>query len=183
MTQIGLEALSGKSIIWAALHIFLGIGTIALTFWDSRYVTMVLGWLFLLMGAFLFLQAVQSKGEGHTAWKVLVAVLYQVFGFYIARHPHPRIDALTLVLTTFFLAEGVIGIAGYLQRRKLAGSGWILFDGVVALVIGMLVGRQWLSSSLSVRVIGTLVGISIITTGTIRAMLCLSARHGTRVAP
>jgi hypothetical protein len=32
MTQVGLRALSGKSFIWAALHILLGAGTIAVAF-------------------------------------------------------------------------------------------------------------------------------------------------------
>jgi uncharacterized membrane protein HdeD (DUF308 family) len=159
-----------------------GCGNYCGSFLDTLDVTMILGWVFLLMGAFLFLQVVESKDEGHNWWKVLVAVFYIVFGFYIARHPHPRIDALKFVLTTFFLAEGVIGIAGFFQGRKLAGSSWVLFDGVVAFVIGILIGRQWQSSSpsSSLHVIGMLVGISMITTGATRVMLSLSARHGAR---
>ena len=130
MTQVGLKALSGKSFMWAALHILLGVGTVAVAFFDSRDVTTILGWIFMLMGGFLFFQVVESKGGGHIWWKVLVAFLYVIFGFYMARHPNPRIDALTFVLTTFFLAEGVTGIAGFFQGRKLAGSSWVLAPNV-----------------------------------------------------
>ena len=71
-------------------------------------------------------------------------------------------------------------MVAYFKTRHLPGSGWILFDGIVTLILGLLVWRQWPSSSL--WVIGTLVGISMIFTGTTRLMLGLAARkvaHGT----
>jgi uncharacterized membrane protein HdeD (DUF308 family) len=123
MTQVGLTALSGKSIMWAVLHILLGVGTIVVAVLDSRDVTLILGWLFLLIGAFLFLQVIQSKRESHIGWKVLVAFLYEIFGFYLSNNRHPNVNALTLVLMIFFLAEGVIGVVGYFHGRKLAGAG------------------------------------------------------------
>jgi hypothetical protein len=52
------------------------------------------------------------------------------FGFYMVKHPRPSIDALKFVLTTFFLAEGTTGIAGFFQGRKLAGSSWVLAPNV-----------------------------------------------------
>jgi uncharacterized membrane protein HdeD (DUF308 family) len=51
-------------------------------------------------------------------------------------------------------------------------------DGIVTLILGLLVWRQWPSSSL--WVIGTLVGISMIFTGATRLMISLAAR---RLAP
>ncbi len=68
----------------------------------------------------------------------------------------------------------------YFQNRSAAGSGWILVDGTVTLILGLMVWRQWPSSSL--WAIGTLVGISMIFTGTTRLMLSVAAgrlEHGT----
>jgi len=50
-----------------------------------------------------------------------------------------------------------------------------LFDGIVTLILGVLVWKQWPSSSL--WVIGTLVGISMVFTGTTRLMIGLAARR------
>ena len=47
--------------------------------------------------------------------------------------------------------------------------------GIITLILGLLVWRQWPSSSL--WVIGTLVGISMIMTGTTRLMISLAARR------
>jgi uncharacterized membrane protein HdeD (DUF308 family) len=69
-------------------------------------------------------------------------------------------------------------LAAYFQNRHAGGSGWLLMDGIVTLILGLLVWRQWPSSSL--WVIGTLVGISMIFTGTTRLMISLAAR---RLAP
>jgi hypothetical protein len=82
----------------------------------------------------------------------------------------------------FFTAEGVADLFGYLQARKSVGSGWILFDGIGTLILGLLIWRQWpLSSSWA---IGTLVGISMLLTGITRLMITLAARkHGDAYVP
>jgi uncharacterized membrane protein HdeD (DUF308 family) len=54
-------------------------------------------------------------------------------------------------------------------------------DGIITLILGLLVWRQWPSSSL--WVIGTLVGISMIFTGTTRLMISLAARRLASVNP
>jgi uncharacterized membrane protein HdeD (DUF308 family) len=104
-----------------------------------------------------------------------VAILYLIVGLYFLLHPLIGVAAFTFALAVFFVVEGVFDLVAYFQARNAAGSGWILFDGIVTLILGLLVWRQWPSSSL--WVIGTLVGISMIMTGTTRLMMGLSARR------
>jgi uncharacterized membrane protein HdeD (DUF308 family) len=165
---------SGKSIVWAILLIVFGFLAIALPFATSWGVVVVIAWLIVFSGGFQFIHAFQSKGVGSIVWKLLVAVLYLTVGIYLLLHPLPGIAGFTLALAIFFVAEGVIDLVAWFQTRSIAGSGWILFDGIVTLILGLLVWRQWPSSSL--WAIGTLVGISMIFTGTTRLMLSLSAR-------
>src|SRR5208283_630502 len=179
MTAASLSNLgSGKSIVWAILLIVFGFLAIALPFATSWGVVLVIGWLIIFSGAFQFIHAFQSKGIGHILWKLLVAILYLIVGLYFLLHPILGVAAFTLMLAIFFVLEGVFDLVAYFQSRSLPGSGWILFDGIVTLFLGLLVWRQWPSSSL--WVIGTLVGISMIFTGTTRLMLGLAAR---KVAP
>ena len=166
MTRVGLDTLSAKPVGWAIALMLFGVVTIVVALVTSAGVAVLLAWLIQVMGALLFIHAVQSPGAGHTLWKVLVAILYLVFGFYLLVHPMPSVAALTLVLTAFFVAEGVTDVVAYLHGRKDGASAWILFDGIVTLILGLL---MWRSSSL--RVIATLVGISMIMTGTTRLML------------
>ena len=172
----GLEILgSGKSIVWAVLLIVFGFLAIALPFATSWGVVVILAWLILFSGGFQFIHAFQSTGAGHIFWKLLVAIVYLVCGIYLLLHPLLGVAALTLVLAVFFVIEGVMDLVAYFQNRKAGASAWILFDGIITLILGVLVWRQWPSSSL--WVIGTLVGISMIMTGTTRLMLSLAARR------
>jgi uncharacterized membrane protein HdeD (DUF308 family) len=88
--------------------------------------------------------------------------------------------SFTLALAFFFVAEGVMDLIAYFQNRSAEGAGWILFDGIVTLILGILVWRHWPSSS--GWVIGTLVGISLVMTGITRLMLSLAARRIRTVA-
>ena len=68
----------------------------------------------------------------------------------------------------------------WIQNRHADGAGWILLDGVVTLALGVMIWRQWPSSSL--WVIGTLVGINMIMTGVTRLMINLAARRVRKAA-
>jgi uncharacterized membrane protein HdeD (DUF308 family) len=176
MSTAGLSNLgSGKSIVWAILLIVFGFLAIALPFATSWGVVVVVAWLIVFSGGFQFIHAFQSKGVGSILWKLLVAVLYLIVGLYFLLHPLLGVAAFTFALAIFFVVEGVFDLVAYFQGRHVPGSGWILFDGIITLLLGLLVWRQWPSSSL--WVIGTLVGISMIMTGTTRLMLGMAAKR------
>jgi len=176
MAQTGSTGLaSGGSIVWAVLLIVFGFLAIGLPIATSLGVVIVIAWLIVFSGGFQFIHAFQSKGAGHILWKVLVAILYLIVGIYFLMHPVIGVAGFTLALAIFFVAEGVVDLAVYFMARSGAGSGWILFDGIVTLILGVLVWKQWPSGSL--WVIGTLVGIDMIFTGTTRLMLSLAARR------
>ena len=82
--------------------------------------------------------------------------------------------SLTLVLAVFLLFEGILEIALYFRIRRIPFAGWVLFDGIITLILGGLIWAQWPSSA--VWVIGTLVGISLIFSGVSRFMLSLAVR-------
>ena len=181
MAQDRLATLgSGGSIVWAILLIVFGFLAIALPLGTSLGVVMIVAWLIILSGGFQFIHAFQSKGAGSIAWKLLVAVVYLIAGIYFLMHPLLGLASFTLALAFFFVAEGVMDLIAYFQNRSAEGAGWILFDGIVTLILGILVWRHWPSSS--GWVIGTLVGISMLMTGVTRLMLSLAARRIRTVA-
>ena len=181
MAQTKLANLGSGSIVWAILLIVFGFLAITLPLATSFGVVIVIAWLIVLSGGFQFIHAFQSKGAGSVLWKVLVAILYLIAGIYFLMNPVIGVAAFTLALAIFFVAEGVVDLAAYFQNRNAGGSGWILLDGIVTLILGLLVWRQWPSSSL--WVIGTLVGISMIFTGTTRLMISLAARRVEHISP
>lgn len=171
---------SGKSILWPIVLIIFGFLAIALPLAASWGVVVVVAWLIIFSGGFQFVHAFQSKGIGPILWKLLVAILYLIVGIGFLTHPLLGMAAFTLMLAIFFVFEGVFDLIAYFQSRHVSGSGWMLFDGIVTLILGIMVWRHWPSSS--TWVIGTLVGINLIMTGMTRLMLGLAARRVLRTA-
>jgi uncharacterized membrane protein HdeD (DUF308 family) len=164
---------SGSSIVWAAVLVLFGFLAIALPFATSLGVVAIIAWLIIFSGGLQFVHAFQSKGIGSALWKILVATLYVIVGGYFLLNPILGVAGFTLALAIFFVAEGAMDLVAYFSSRSYGGSGWVLLDGIVTLILGILVWRQWPSSSL--WLIGTLVGISMIMTGTTRLMISLAA--------
>jgi len=165
---------SGGSIFWAILLILFGFLAIGIPFATSLGVVVVIAWLIIFSGGFQFIHAFQSHGAGSILWKLFVAILYLIVGIYFVMNPLIGVAGFTLALAAFFVGEGVADLVFYFQNRSAGGAGWILLDGIITLILGVMVWRQWPSSSM--WVIGTLVGISMILTGTTRLMVSLAAR-------
>lgn len=160
---------------WGILMILLGILAICLPFASSIGAAVMVAWLIVLGGAFHLVFAFHSQSVGGKLWKVLVSILYIGFGTYLLLHPLIAVESLTLVLAAFFLAEGVLEIIFYFKIRPFHHSLWVLVDGLVTLLLGILIWLQWPASS--VWAIGTLLGISLIFSGMSRFMLGLAARR------
>jgi len=175
MAETGIVQTGVKiSIVWAVLLIVFGFLAIALPMASSVGIVILLAWLIVFSGGFQFIHAFQSKGAGNIIWKLLVAVLYLIVGIYFLMNPGIAVASFTLVLAIFFFAEGVLDLAVYFTARAAHGAGWILFDGIITIILGALIWAHWPSTA--AWVIGTLVGISMIMTGTTRLMISLAAK-------
>ena len=108
-------------------------------------------------------------------WKLLVGVAYVCFGVYLILHPVLAVASLTLVLASLFLIEGVLDIVLFVKMRSVGGSTWVLLDGIITLLLGLMIYMQWPSSS--AWAIGTLVGVSMIISGVTRVMMSLAVRR------
>jgi uncharacterized membrane protein HdeD (DUF308 family) len=110
-------------------------------------------------------------------WRLLVGLAYVFFGAYLIARPALGVASLTLVLASLFLVEGILNVVLFFKIRSLQGSSWVLIDGIVTLLLGLMIYAQWPSSS--VWAIGTLVGVSMIISGVTRVMLSFAVRKAT----
>jgi uncharacterized membrane protein HdeD (DUF308 family) len=166
---------TGFSIFLSILLIICGLLAILLPIEMSIGVVIVLAWLLMISAVFQIIHAFRSQGVGHIIWKIVVALIYFVAGLFLRMNPGIGIASLTFAFIVFLVAEGVIDIIFYFRTRAIGASGWVLFDGIITLILGVMIWRHWPSGSL--WVIGFLVGINMIMTGTTRLMLSLTARR------
>jgi len=165
---------SGGSMVWGVLMFICGILAISLPLASSIGIVIVLAWLILFAGIAHLFFAFQSQSIGGFLCKVLLALIYGIAGGYMFMHPLLGVLSLTLVLAMFLLFEGVMEIVLYFNIRGLRHSGWVLFDGIITLILGALIWAHWPSTA--VWVIGTLIGISLMFSGISRLMLSMAVR-------
>jgi uncharacterized membrane protein HdeD (DUF308 family) len=168
---------SRSSLFLAIILIIFGLLAITLPTFTSIGAVKVLGWLIIFDGFAQLLHAFQSEGVGRIAWKILVAFLYLAGGAYLLANSFLGVAGLTLALAIFFFAEGVMDLIAYFVTRRNERSVLLLSHGIISMIFGLIIWRQWPSSSL--WVIGAIVGISMFISGLTRLFMALEARrHG-----
>ncbi len=169
-----IKEAAGMSMGLAAVMIVLGFLAILLPFATGIGIAIMVGWI-IAFGGFAYLAyAFAAQGAGAFLWRTLIGVAYVLGGVYLAFHPGLALASLTLVVAAIFFAEGVLDIVVFFQFRSLPGSGWLLFDGVITLILAYLIWRPWPVSA--TWTIGTLVGINLIVSGFTRLMYSTGVR-------
>jgi uncharacterized membrane protein HdeD (DUF308 family) len=137
-------------------------------------VNILVAWLLVFSGAAHLVFGWHTRTTGGMLWELLLGVLYIFIGAYLLFHPVAGLASLTLALAIYLFAEGVLELI-LSFRIRMPGSRWLLFDGIITLILSVLIWRTWPSST--EWVIGTLVGISMLFSGISRLMLSLGAHR------
>ena len=138
-------------------------------------VSIFVGWLFFIGGIFRALSVWRSRAMPGFAWSFLTALLAIVLGLILIFRPLAGVLTLTMVLIAFFILEGVTAIALAVQHREhLRSWVWVLFSGIVDLLLAYLIWAGWPSSA--DWAIGLLVGINMLFFGLSLVMTALAAR-------
>jgi uncharacterized membrane protein HdeD (DUF308 family) len=172
---------TGWGIAFSILLIVLGALAIALPLIAAIAVTSVIAWLMIFAGVAHLSVGFSARGAGSFFWELLVSIAYILAGSYMVFHPLIGVATLTLLLTSFFLVEGVLEIAAFFQLRKHGGSAWMLADGIITIILAALIWAQWPSSA--AWAIGIIVGISMLVSGWKWLMISLISRKALALAP
>jgi uncharacterized membrane protein HdeD (DUF308 family) len=165
----------GWSIALSIAMILAGLFAITVPQAAGLSVSLVVAWLLIFSAAAHFVFAWHRRGAGGVIWELLLGVVYGFIGIYILLHPVAGLVSLTLGIAFYLFAEGVLELILSIKLRPLPGSGWLLFDGVITLLVGFMIWRAWPVSSN--WAIGTLVGVSMLFAGLSRLMMSLATRH------
>jgi uncharacterized membrane protein HdeD (DUF308 family) len=162
-------------IVAAVLFILLGLFAIIEPAMAGLGVALLVGWLLIFGGISHFVAAFDGGGARRVAGQVLAGIVFDIAGFYLVLHPLLALGSLTLLVAGAILAAGILEIITYFRIRDEQASGWMLFNGIVALLLGGMIWFHWPSSS--VWAIGTLVGVYLLFTGLTRLMFGLAGRR------
>jgi uncharacterized membrane protein HdeD (DUF308 family) len=164
-------------IVYGVVMCLFGVFAIALPGIATLAVSLTVGWLLLLGGAF-GLVAVISSGRAAPGfwWNLITAVVCVLAGLTLLVRPIAGVITLTIILAAYLMASGVghIMIAlGY--RREIPNAWvWMLITGVIDIVLALIIMSGMPGSA--VWVLGLLVGINLLMTGVALIVAALAVR-------
>jgi uncharacterized membrane protein HdeD (DUF308 family) len=147
---VGLAAFGTFAIGWACLATI----TIAATW--------IFGFLLLSAGIGEIIHSFTVGRWSGTLVHLLMGVMYSVVGFMMIADPADSAITLTKVIAIFLIVGGIFRMLSALSHR-FPGWPWVLLNGGVTLMMGLLIYKQWPTSGL--WFIGLYLGIDMILHG------------------
>ncbi len=143
--------------------IIAGAGAIAFPYFSTLGVTVCVGVMLIIAGLAQGIGAFsQAKWTG-TLLGLIIAALWLFAGGYLLVRPLEGVFILTVFLAMIFLIDGILKVNVSFRIRPKAGWGWIFFDAIASVVLGVLLWWQLPSSAL--WALGIIAGVRVIVSG------------------
>lgn len=162
-------------------YLMLGIGlvafgTLAIIFsLTSTLISVIyLGVSLIFLGFFEGAKAIRINKLSTFFLHLCLSILFIVGGALIIINPMGNALSLTFLLALFFIIAGILRVI-FSFTQHIPHAGWLLFNGVITILLGALILYEWPYSGL--WVIGTFVGIDMLFTGWTWIMLALQAKN------
>jgi uncharacterized membrane protein HdeD (DUF308 family) len=182
VTSTSISGTAKRAFSWSiALSILLiiaGIFAIFLPPIAGVGITLFVGWLLIFSGVGHIGYGWHTRERGTMVWELLLGIVYIGVGVYLLWNPLLGLISLTLGLGIYLILEAILEFVLAVKIRPAPGSGWLFLDSIITLILAFLILRTWPASA--AWVVGTLVGISMIFSGTARLMISLAARRLTK---
>jgi uncharacterized membrane protein HdeD (DUF308 family) len=167
----------GWFFVWGVALLVLGIFAIMFTSLATVLSVIVLGFVIFTSGIVILIDSFTfwwKKWRGFSL-HFLMGLLYVLVGLSLIGLPILASLSLTLMLGMFYTFIGLSRLY-YAFTMKSPRWGWTFFNGLIALLLGVLILMQWPASGLFI--IGLFIGIDLIFTGWAYIMAALGARAG-----
>jgi uncharacterized membrane protein HdeD (DUF308 family) len=158
--------------------LLVGCGTVAIvvppfTIASSFITVLVLGLLLMVAGIVTIVSSFWVGKWSGLLMHLLVGILYLVTGFVITERPVVSAAVITLFIAATFIVLGAFRIVGAIALR-FPQWGWVMFNGIITLLLGIVIYRNFPESAL--WLIGILLGVELLLNGWSWIMLSLAVR-------
>jgi uncharacterized membrane protein HdeD (DUF308 family) len=162
--------------IWGIALMALGIIAVGATYFTTLLTVVAIGFLIFFAGAVALVDTVTfwwGKWSGFF-WHLIGALLYLGVGAMLINSPIEGAISITFILGIFYIVMGAFRMALSFSMQ-LPRWKWMLFNGVISFVLGILIINNWPASSLFI--IGLFVGIDLFFWGWAYDMAALAAKN------
>jgi uncharacterized membrane protein HdeD (DUF308 family) len=162
-------------LIQGVVMIILGVIAVAAPAAATFAIDLYVGWLFLLSGLVGLIAMFSAGNLPAFLWTLVTAALSLAVGALLISRPIQGALSLTIVLTAFFIAEGIFQIVASIAYRAAMRSWiWMSVSGFSDLLLAAIIILGWPMTA--VWALGLLVGINLITSGWAIVMAGLAGR-------
>jgi uncharacterized membrane protein HdeD (DUF308 family) len=156
----------GKSMtFFGVIAIILGMLAMMMPGLTGVSVVYLLGVIVLVAGIVRMIWALQAGSLGRGLLMFAIGLLTLLAGLALLAHPLFASGVLTIMLAFYFFLDGFGEISAGIKVRPADGWGWLLFGGIVSLLLGLMIWRQFPLSGL--WAVGILLGIKLFFIGLI----------------
>lgn len=164
-----VKSAGGWMLAMGILSIIAGVLAIAMPLASSLSVAWIIGTVLAVVGVFTLIGTFQAGTYEGRGADILAGVLYLLGGILCFVLPQAALLTLTMLVTIFLCVRGVFQIWASLQVKPEKGWGWILFAGILSLVLGILLFSKLPGTALWLP--GLFLGIELIFSGWTRIFL------------
>ncbi|SFK79256.1 Uncharacterized membrane protein HdeD, DUF308 family [Pseudovibrio ascidiaceicola] len=162
-----------KFLVLGVLMVIGGTIVLVIPYASSIAVALVIGLVLIVVGVLQLWHAMQVKEWGGFLGQSLIGIIALVGGVAIYYNPVAGTEALTLVLSAVFIAQGIAQALFSFRLRPHTSWGWILASGVIAIAAGLMILLDFPAST--AWALGLVAGISIMFNGWSYVAIALAA--------
>ena len=143
-----------------ALMLFTGCIALWMPLAASFAIEMLVGWLLVVAGGAQAYGAYKAfKDETGGWWELFSSLCAFVAGFLFITKPLAGVLTLSILLSAYFLVDGVTKIIQYWNIRHIDGAIWTLASGGLSILLAWL---MWQNMVTGIAMIGVVLGVDFI---------------------
>lgn len=159
----GIRDNASAAVTAGVVLLIAGILSIAAPLAAGLSITIMVGVLLAIGGISECALAFKAGAFGRGLLMFVVGLLMTLAGLYMVMQPAAGLISLTMILVFYLVVTGVFELLIALQVRPADGWGWLMFNAIVTLLLGIMLWRQFPLSG--VWAIGVLFGIKMVFSG------------------
>jgi uncharacterized membrane protein HdeD (DUF308 family) len=169
--QESMQKSSGLIIATGILLLLLGVFAMGSPLVTGLSLALMVG-IMLIIGGIGQLSFAFKSGKSLSAF--VLGALTVVIGGYLVSRPGAALASLTLFLAMYLIISGAFEVTMSFQLRPIKGWGWAAFSGILSILLGFMIFKQFPLSG--IWAVGILIGVRMFFNGLTLLMFGLAAR-------
>jgi uncharacterized membrane protein HdeD (DUF308 family) len=163
-----MGSLATRMKVLGSVSILLGILAMMAPGFTGMSVLSFLGFLVLVGGVLRIVWAFGAGSLRKGLLQMAIGLLTLICGLVLIAHPVITAGLLSVLVGLYLLVDGIAEIAAGFRLRPQSGSGWLIVGGIVSVLLGVMIWRQFPLSG--AWALGILLGIKMFFVGLIMLM-------------